>query len=323
MASFATHQNRQLYVVNAFADGTKVKVSEDAEKGTLGVGVAGDVDKELYFTYKGAGSCMRSDLIPVKNIVYVKKKSATDLQEKLAKVTVKLADAALNENGLPIVGQDYVLNIVLRQFYGMSDEDQYFKFGCVHVTKGMTKEDFFTTLKDSLTKNFSRDLEECFAFTIGDDNESLVIQELEQPWHLGTYAQERVQFEVLPSTVYDGVDEVVWGTAVREDSDKVIKDGKKIADLEYFCMGERGDQYRNIGWPNSIHTEYLVDSSKEYDVLEIHYAFTDDGASSYRSEKDITLVSAESGVLDKVVSEIESKSGLSLTAGSASSSTGN
>ena len=30
--------------------------------------------------------------------------------------------------------------------------------------------------------------------------------------------------------------------------------------------------------------------SKEYNVLELHFAFTDSGVNSYRSEKDITVV---------------------------------
>ena len=55
-------------------------------------------------------------------------------------------------------------------------------------------------------------------------------------------------------------------------------------------MGERGDQYRMMGYPNYIPTTYQVDPSKTYDVIEFHFAFTDTGVNSYRSEKDITIV---------------------------------
>lgn len=54
-------------------------------------------------------------------------------------------------------------------------------------------------------------------------------------------------------------------------------------------MGERGDQYRKIGWPNDVETVGMVDPTKTYDVFEIHYAFTDTGVNSYRSEKDIII----------------------------------
>ena len=70
-----------------------------------------------------------------------------------------------------------------------------------------------------------------------------------------------------------------------------LGNGTKIADLEWFCAGERGDQYRMAGYPNYIPTKYLVvDPTKQYNVLEFHFAFTDTGVNSYRSEKDITVV---------------------------------
>lgn len=55
-------------------------------------------------------------------------------------------------------------------------------------------------------------------------------------------------------------------------------------------MGERGDQYRNMGWPNVIPTKYLVDPSKKYDVINIHYFYQGDGISVQKSEKDIQIV---------------------------------
>ena len=63
-------------------------------------------------------------------------------------------------------------------------------------------------------------------------------------------------------------------------------------------MGERGDQYRNMGWPNVIPTKYLVDPSKEYDVLNIHYFYQGDGISVQKSEKDIQIVVPRPGEKD-------------------------
>ena len=85
-------------------------------------------------------------------------------------------------------------------------------------------------------------------------------------------AQTPVYFTVQPVAVMVNGDERIWAT-VTESTNSTIANGKKIADLEYFCMGERGDMYRNIGWPNSIHTEYLVDVSKNYNAIDIHYAY--------------------------------------------------
>ena len=57
-------------------------------------------------------------------------------------------------------------------------------------------------------------------------------------------------------------------------------------------MGERGDIYRNVGWPNSIPTKYVLDGNDAngYDVLDIHYYYEGGGENPQKSEKDITIV---------------------------------
>jgi len=302
MSVYSTHQNRQFYVATSVGE-----VNESSAAGTIEVGsVTNGVEKEVFFKYKGADSPMRSALIQVKNIAYIKAVSAEDLQDKLKKVTVKLSEDV--NDGKLVSGQDYVLRIALRQFYGMSDEDQYFKYGCVHTTSKMTEEDFYKKMAESLTKNFSRELGSYLTFTGSADG--LVIQEVEQPWSLGTYAQERVYFEAIPTAIYVDGDEQVWGS-VEESTEGVVKDGKKIADMEFFYMGERADQYRYVGWPHIVPTKYLVDPSKEYNALEIHFAFTDTGASSYKSEKDITIVAEDASVINDLVSALNEATGLS------------
>lgn len=70
----------------------------------------------------------------------------------------------------------------------------------------------------------------------------------------------------------------------------VIGNGQKIADMEYFYMKERGDQYGNIGWPDVVKTTYLVNPSQEYSVIDIHYSYVGHNESVQMSEKDITIV---------------------------------
>lgn len=91
-----------------------------------------------------------------------------------------------------------------------------------------------------------------------------------------------------------------------------IKNGKKIADMEYFCLGERGDIYRNMGWPNTIPTTYMVDPTKEYNTLEIHYTFTDAGTSSYDSDKDITIVAESAAVINGIITALNTATGLAI-----------
>ena len=87
-----------------------------------------------------------------------------------------------------------------------------------------------------------------------------------------------------------------WGTVSDVTSVAVgyIKNGKRIADLEYFCMGERADLYRNVGWPNVVETEYVITPTEartnEYDVIDIHYFYQGEGLNNDYSEKVITFV---------------------------------
>lgn len=285
MAVFSVNQNRQFYVA------TKNVSAAPANAGEIQVKATKDFEKQVYFLTKGYDTILKSDYIPVKNISYVKAIKSSDMATPMKKVNVTLK-TDVNSGNL-IVGQDYVLRIAFRQFYGMSDQDQYFKDAAVHAVKGMDAAAFYKALKDALDLAFARevgatkDSNPYLTFTASAT--ALTIEEKPQPWTLGTEAQERVYFEIVPTTVYDGVDDLVWGEAKEQTATTKIGNGKKIADLEYFCLGERGDQYRKIGFPNDIETKGLVDAAKDYDVLEIHYSFTDDGVNSYKSEKDITI----------------------------------
>lgn len=339
MAVFSVNQNRQFYVATKFVDATTgVK-----NKGEITVKSIGDIDKEVYFQVMGPDTVLRSDRIPVKNISYVKAVKAADMVTPLKSVQVSL-NTNVN-SGKVVVGQDYVLRINFRQFYGMSDEDQYFKDVAVRATKDMvtTPKNFYDAVVKALNLSFSREVgatkDDNPYLTFTSATTGITITEKPQPWHLGTEEQLPVIFEIVPTTIYvDGVDEI-WGTVedkTPKKSEAVVGttglgNGKKIADLEYFCLGERGDQYRKIGFPNDIETVGMVDPTKEYDILEIHYAFTDEGVNSYRSEKDITIaVPKESASawteMNKIIGAFNTAAGLSVpvlaTAEAASSGTG-
>lgn len=283
------NQVRQLYVAGALASAK----NKFTNVGDLWVGsVADGIQKEVYFQVKGPETVLKSDYIPVKNITSVKAIKATAMGTPMKKVLVTL-DSTVNA-GKPIVGQDYILRINLRQFYGMSDQDQYFKDAAVHATKDMTATQFYAAMEKSLNLCFSREIGANATsnpyLKFSSSSAGIVIEELPQSWHLGTEAQERVYFDVVPTTVWDGVDDLIWGNVAEQAATTKLGNGKKIADLEYFLLGERGDQYRKVGFPNDIETVGMVDPTKTYDVLEIHYAFTDTGVNSYRTEKDITIV---------------------------------
>ena len=301
--TFSTNQVRHLYVVKEAQP-----IAGTAASAVGALTVKTDAEKaNLYFEYKSPGGLVRSDLIDIKNIIAAKATDATSLRRELGQVKVTL-DSAVH-GGLPVAGQDYLLRIAIRQFAGMSDEDQYFKHGLVRATSGMTAEQFYTKLKDSLVMNFSREGSKLFDFT--SDATGVVITEVEQEWKRGVLAQVPVYFSVHPTTILVGGVDEIWGVVTPEPSGLYVGNGKNIADLEYFCMGERGDQYRNIGWPNVIETTYLVDPETDYSVLDIHYAYVGSNEGVQKSERDITLVGSKADI-NTVIGAINTAAGTSI-----------
>lgn len=314
MAVFSVNQNRQLFVAK------KVVTTTPAAVGDFKLG--GDkANTYMYFQHMGYGGLTRSDKIDLSNVVYAKITKAETLSRKLKRATVTL-DSEVNE-GNPISGQDYVLRIFFRQYIGNPDIYQEAKYGVVHGYKNMTASDFYKTLALSLAMNFSKEVVPLLKFYLKTETGNtevtastakkdltgtytgVVIEEVEQPWRLGVRKQEEVFFDVIPTTVLFNSEEVIWGVVENGTSETTIKNGKKMADLEYFCMGERGDQYRQIGWPYNLETKYLVDPEKEYNVLDIHYYFSDSGVNVQKSEKDITILFEKSVPMTTLVAALK------------------
>ena len=330
---FSTNQVRHLYVVNDFKT-PKVLATDK----TGDISVSNDKAKtHLYFNYKGVNGLMRSDLIDTKNIISVKATDASSMSRELKAFTVTL-DNTVN-SGNPIAGQDYILRIAFRQYIGMSDEDQYYKYGMVHAYSGMSVSDFYKTLALSLVKNFSREQAQLVKFTLTNNSDTavpvdvttkadslnetykaLVINEVEQEWTRGIKACVPVYFTVQPTTVRFNSDDRIWGVVEETDPAGVVENGKTIADLEYFCMGERGDIYRNIAWPHSIQTTYLVDPNMKYNMIDIHYSWIGDNENVQKSEKTLSLAVPKVGatnsvsnvLTNKIIAAINTATGLSI-----------
>ena len=316
MATFSTNQTRQLYVANA---NTETQI------------VTNNAKTHMYLTQVGAGGPVRSDLIDVKNILWAKATKADKMAREPKSVIVSL-DETVN-GGEPIVGQDYILRINFRQYASLGDQDTYVKHGAVRAFKNMDASGFYKAMVLSLVKNFSRELTQLLQFSLVEEGNThtapittstkestlsgkyigILIDEIPQTkeWSRGVKSIEPVYFDVIPTTVMEAGEEVTWGKTEATDPEAKIGNGYDIADLEYFCMGERGDVYRGIGWPNTIHTEYLVDPKLTYDVIDIHYAYVGSNESVQKSEKDLTIV-CPTGTGAELLTAINEATGLTL-----------
>ena len=319
---FSTNQNRQLYVVDE-----------------LHPAVGGsDAQGNIFFKYTGAGGVIRTDLIDPESVTYAKVTAPSAMEIKLKKAVLAL-DSEVN-SGAPIAGQDYIVRINFRQLFGMSDEDIYQKYGAVHATKAMEADAdlFYLQLADSLVKNFKRTYSPLLDIALvsgaegEDDTTSAAITSIKKvngawkvngadaptgikgiaiieksqvaDWSLGNAQLTRVNFEVIPTTVYDGASDVFWGTVTVTNDGGTVGNGYNTADLEYFCMGERGDQYRKMGYPNTLNTKFLVDPTATYYYLDIHFSYKGTCEDIQKSEKDITFVSTSQTYINALKSTL-------------------
>lgn len=259
--------------------------------------------------------------------------TAGEMRKPLKQAVLKL-DSAVN-GGEPAAGQDYIVDVMIYNYICMADESTLVKFGAVHATNNMTASAFYLELAKSLARNFSRDVNKFFEIylegeatpkevTVTSQHTAptagftgVIIKEVsqEKDYVRGEVPVNTVNFQVLPKTIINDGEEVnpfvvnaEDGTvAITAQSGKFIGNGYAIADLEYFCMGERGDQYRQMGYPRTIRTKYTVDETEEYNVLDINFYFVGRGIDSQKSEKMITVVSTQS--LESLKSEIETTLG--------------
>lgn len=304
----SVNQNHHLYVAKSVVQ----------SGGTIDAGSKGQIqacvldegtDKDIYFKYAGYDGIVRSDLIPVSQITYMKHVPAATQVTKLKKVTVTL-DSDIHSNGKPIAGQDYVLNIVFQQFYGLSPEDTYVKTVAVRATSSMSAGDFYDEMKNALNRGFSREVDATATtnpyLEFSSDANGIYITEKDQEqfWSLGKWESEKLVFDVFPSTVHVTADndDLVWGTVDDKGfSNTVIPNNKRMADLEWFTFGERGDIYRGMGYPNNFDFVPMVTTDTSvvngYDALEIHFAYQGSCEDIQKSEKDITIIGSADNIV--------------------------
>ena len=327
------NQFRNLYVMKAY------KASESAITAVGDATLKVDTAKNLmYLVYKDTEDTLTSDIINIKNLLYVKSNKATDMARKLNSQSVTLkAD--------PVSGQDYVLNIEVRSFVALGDDSTHIKFGAVHAVKDMTKSDFYKAMAVNLAKNLSREPSPILNVSLtkhdtaasGTDTKvavlvngkmqnlatlkstesytNIIIDEVEQPWRRGVAQVEPVNFNTTCGTILMDGDDVIWGT-VKKENGSTVNNGKQIADMEWFYHGTRGDIYREATYPDNFDFKPLVDETKAYHTLDIHFAYVGPGVEVAKSERTITVVCTDTTQMNSLITAL--KTATSVDAGAVS-----
>lgn len=289
MAVFSINQVSQMFVAKT------LKTSTPAAEGDIQV--KGTVDGSLYVISYGKGGLVRSDLIDTDKILYAKQTPSASLNTKLHGYNITVTS-------IPVEGQVYTLKINFRNYIGIGDEDTISIVAA--VTAGIPY-----TLKDNktvVTPVTNVQIAQCLAdflerdatfnrlakITSADsaDTGIITIYEKEQPWVRGKMQAGQVVTLDMPTVghVYDGdLENNNWAT-VKKAEDKTANDGmKKLADLEYFTAGAKGDEYRGMGYPYNMDYDYMLDGKTEMDVISIHYFYQGANHDVQKSEKDLFI----------------------------------
>lgn len=252
-----------------------------------------------------------TDIIDAKNILSVTEALASNDELERKGLLVKLNEEYLivDEDGAkkPVPGEDYVMTLTYR---GFGEEDTYAKVISARAKRGDTQAILLQKLAENLILNADVEVTPLYELYLADgtaitaDNLDLItdagfyVVEPKPYWSLGRFAETLMNIEVqtAPITI-DGEDEIAWLSEYKFKPVSItgvssIPNTHKVADLEYFCKGERGTSNALAGWPDT--PDYIAkvnpNSASGYDILTVHCAFVGANASNQKSEKDIIFV---------------------------------
>lgn len=296
--NFSTNQVMQMFVLN------DTRTAEPCYIGPLG-----SQGKLMYQIIDVTSVVDHTDIIDRDNILSVAVQSAAAPSEQLFRKGVRIA---LNEeylvDGNPVKGQDYVITINYRGNIG--EEDTYSKVVEAHASKGDTPATLLQKLANSFLINRDVEYTPLYELLLLDGTpltennvenitaEGFVVVEPVPYWSLGRFEETLMKIDLQTAPIIiDGDDVNDWledykFEAIPSDIVPAIRNSHRVADLEYFCKGERGTSNAKLGWPDTPDYTPLVDPNYPlgYDIVTIHYAFVGANASNQKSEKDIIFV---------------------------------
>jgi len=297
MAVFSTNSVRHLFVANTSTGGAAGQY----------VGAVKTVDNELYLKFINANTqTVATPLIPISKIKSVSSKAYAAKVLRSDTITINTA----------VVGQTYNIRFVFRNWGSGSSENQYFKYSGTYKCKtGDTTTTIATALTALAVTNFAR--EATPLLTITSSGAVITVTEIAQPFVKGKQQGRPLNyyFQFVPITDSTGSENVAWGTVASVAVGYAGQGTANLAaDQEYFYLGERGDKYRQVGFPYTFDTTYLVDASKQYDTIDITYSSADSGAVGVENDlRVITILCANgtsSAIAKLIASDVNTATGL-------------
>ena len=261
MTNFSTNQVMQFYVVDSAEDITILPYKEEKAF-------------KIHFNKLG----VTSDKI--ENVEWATHVSAENLSPK-AKIT------AITFASDVVVGQDYIVKVSYPEIGGAGAESWTTKTAVAHAGKDATKETVVAELIAQLTKVLGVDGVLAVATVSGDFVIAPNVENVK--YERGVRPITIPDFNVTVNQVIEDGELTDWATLDNTTVTTHLPSGYKLADMEYFAMGERGDEYRMAAYPNHIVTDYKIVPAEEYDVYNVHYSYKGYNNQSHKAEKDLII----------------------------------
>lgn len=244
----------------------------------------------------GTNAIGRTDV--VENVMTATLTAAADMA-----IPYTVADVTLDTNvngGAPAVGETYVIRVSYPNIAGLGIEGWTTRVATAYASTNVAAT-LYADLAKALNDQFKIDgllsADASDGTGIAISQKVLTSNELNKLYKRGVRPIVMTPFKVEAGLVTVGGVEV---QPFAESSFEVVEadptdvtpivNGYALAEMEYFAMGERGDQYRMMGWPDVIDTEYLITPSAAYDVINIHFAHKDNNTTF--QEKDLVIACA-------------------------------
>ena len=279
MANFNTYQTRNLYVVKDFLASGEPDAAGELAMGTTATG-------EIFFKYfNGDGLATRSDLIRPASIISLKKTKAAAMDTPVPAYTITLDSAVTLAN---CVGKVFTLTINLHQLlsYDMNDSMAVTASVIGDATNTANATAFYLAVKGAI-ENVTPKFTKAAAYTVSSSSSGVVVTPAPGAYRRGLLSKDI--FTLSFSSRLHG-DDVAWANVAEAASATVkIPSVYAIADLEEFALGERGDQFRGYAYPHNYEPTYLVDLTKEYDVVSIEFAWQGNAENIQKSPRMIQL----------------------------------
>lgn len=303
MRNFSTNQVRHFFVAGAINANLTNKL--DIVFGSTQTG-------EFFFKYRNAdGLLTRTDTIDSKKVRCCNKKAAASLATPLLAHTIAVDTNAVTLSNL--VGK--TLNCKI-QILGAYDGSAYpqLTFNAIVVgdaTNTASAAAFHKALAIAIAKAMPRP-EKQYPLIKVFSNGTEVLPSTADSAVTGAaagvvlvegvqkYVREKLSGDPCHFTVsfqmQDGnMADIVWGKETIAPSaisgNTVVPANYKLADLEVFAAGERGDFYRGAHWPNDIPHTYAIDpfGNTAYDILTIEYFYNGDASDVQKSPKTLQI----------------------------------